>query len=162
MYFNRMREYYEHQSSGRYSIAGEVTEWVKVPFNEARYGRDFCGDIVCTNTWNLLRDAMGIWVQDRLDEGMTMPEINAYLKTFDIEDRYDINNNGNFREPDGVIDHFQIVHAGGDQAAGDPAYGTDAIWSHRWRAEIASGPGGIPGFRIGSSGGLWRGHARPT
>ena len=77
---------------------------------------------------------MAIWVQDRLAEGMTMPEINAYLKTFDIEDRYDINNNGNFSEPDGVIDHFQIVHAGGDEAAGDPAYGTDAIWSHRWRA----------------------------
>ena len=40
MYFNRMAEYYECQSSGRYSVDGDVTEWVKVPFNEARYGRD--------------------------------------------------------------------------------------------------------------------------
>ena len=41
MYFNRMAEYYETQSSGRYSVEGDVTDWVKVPFNEARYGRDY-------------------------------------------------------------------------------------------------------------------------
>ena len=43
MYFNRMAKYYERQSSGRYSVDGDVTEWVKVPFNQARYGRDYCG-----------------------------------------------------------------------------------------------------------------------
>ena len=59
------------------------------------------------------------------------PQIQAYLKTFDQQDRYDIDGDGNFNEPDGVIDHFQIVHAGGDEAAGDPNQGTDAIWSHR-------------------------------
>ncbi len=64
MYFNRMKEYYEHQSSGRYSIDGDVTEWVKVPFNQARYGRDFCGSPIvclttCASTKALLRDAHG-------------------------------------------------------------------------------------------------------
>ena len=44
MYFNRMKEYYETQSSGRYSIDGDVTEWVKVPYNQALYGRGFCGN----------------------------------------------------------------------------------------------------------------------
>ena len=37
-----------------------------------------------------------------------------------MQDRYDIDGDGNFNEPDGFIDHFQIVHAGGDEAAGDP------------------------------------------
>jgi immune inhibitor A len=151
MYFNRMRAYYQTQSSGRYTFDGDVTEWVKVPFNQARYGRDFCGDIACNNTWFLLRDAMSIWVADQL-KTKTMAEVQAYLKTFDIEDRYDIDGDGNYREPDNFIDHFQIVHAGGDQAAGDPAYGSDAIWSHRWRAALGSGPGGIPGFNAGSGG----------
>ena len=131
MYFNRMAAYYERQSSGRYTVNGDVTEWVKVPFNEARYGRDYCGDIVCNNTWFLLRDALSVWTQNQLDAGMTMPQIQAYLTTFDKQDRYDIDGDGNFAEPDGFIDHFQIVHAGGDQAAGDPTYGSDAIWSHR-------------------------------
>ena len=70
---------------------------------------------------------------------MTMAEIKAYLATFDKQDRYDIDGDGDFNEPDGFIDHFQIVHAGGDQAAGDPTYGSDAIWSHRWYAAVTQG-----------------------
>ena len=51
-------------------------------------------------------------------------------------DRYDYDGDGDFNEPDGYIDHFQIVHAGGDQADGDPYQGEDAIWSHRWYAFV--------------------------
>ena len=156
MYFNRMKEYYRVQSSGRYSIDGDVTEWVKVPYNQALYGRGFCGTppgtpvTTCASTKALIRDAMAVWVDNQLKAGQTMAQIQAYLKTFDIEDRYDIDHDGNYDEPDKVIDHFQIVHAGGDEAAGDPAYGTDAIWSHRSRAALAAGPGGIPGFQVGT------------
>jgi immune inhibitor A len=150
MYFKRMAKYYQSQSSGRYSVEGAVTEWVKVPFNEARYGRDLCGSIVCNNTWFLIRDGLAFWVQDQLAAGKTLTEITDYLKTFDEWDRYDYDGDGNFDEPDGYIDHFQIVHAGGDQAAGDPQQGTDAIWSHRWYAAInpigTSGPVGLAQF----------------
>jgi immune inhibitor A len=134
MYFNRMNSFFKDQSSGRYAIEGAVTDWVRVPFNEARYGRDFCGGIVCNNTWQLIRHAINIWVADQLAAGR-FPNVAAateYLKTFDRWDRYDFDGDGNFDERDGYIDHFQIVHAGGDQAAGDPQQGTDAIWSHRW------------------------------
>jgi len=131
MYFNRMAAYYQSQSSGRYTVDGDVTEWVKVPFNEARYGRDYCGGIVCNNTWFLVRDAVSFWVQAQLDAGWTVQQATDYLATFDQWDRYDYDGDGNFDERDGYIDHFQIVHAGGDQAAGDPNQGTDAIWSHR-------------------------------
>ena len=34
-----LKNYYETQSSGRYSVDGTVTDWVKVQYNEARYGR---------------------------------------------------------------------------------------------------------------------------
>jgi immune inhibitor A len=153
MYFNRMAAYFERQSSNRYSVMGAVHGWVKVPFNEARYGRDFCGSIVCNNTWFLIRDAMSFWVQGQLAAGKTDAQIADYLKTFDKWDRYDLDGDGEFDEPDGFIDHFQIVHAGGDQAAGDPQQGTDAIWSHRWYAAIqGGGPGGLPGVNIGSGG----------
>lgn len=161
MYFNRMRSYFERQSSGRYSVEGDVVEWVKVPFNQARYGTDDCNadgtidyaggvdSIVCANVWFLIRDAMAFWVKEQLDSGKTMAQIQDYLETFDIWDRYDVDFDGDFDEADGVIDHFQIVHAGGDQAAGrdcvsldsgcDPQYGTDAIWSHRWAAQLHPG-----------------------
>jgi len=153
MYFNRMASYYETQSSGRYSVDGDVNEWVKVPFNQARYGRDYCGGIVCNNTWFLIRDGLAFWTQQQLDSGATMAQIQAYLATFDKQDRYDADGDGNFAEPDGFIDHFQVVHAGGDQAAGDPIYGTDAIWSHRWYAQVSQGgPNGFPGVNVGQGG----------
>ena len=119
MYFNRMRTFYENQSLGRYTFDGDVTEWVKVPFNEARYGRDFCGDIVCNNTWFLVRDALAYWVDGQKAAGWSDQRIQDYLETFDKQDRYDFDEDGDFNEPDGYIDHFQVVHAGGDQADGE-------------------------------------------
>ncbi len=158
MYFDRMRKFYEDESAGKYSIDGTVTEWVRVPFNEARYGRDLCGGVACNNTWFLVRDALAYWVDSKQAEGWTMQEITDYLKTFDELDRYDFDEDGDFKEPDGYIDHFQIVHAGQDAADGDPIYNDDAIWSHRWNAQIhpaGTGPEGgadIGGVNAGEGG----------
>ena len=157
-----LRGYYETQSSGRYSINGEVTDWVKVPYTEGRYGTDLCGDNVCSSVWALVRDAANIWYQDQLAQGRSEADVNADLLSFDQWDRYDYDGDGDFNEPDGYIDHFQIVHAGGDQADGDPIYGDDAIWSHRWYA-YSNGVGStgpdtnqLGGTQIGTSG-VWVG-----
>ena len=166
-----VRQYYERQSSGRYSIGGTVTNWVKVKYNEARYGRssdyedtdpNVCADVVCDNSEDLVRDAVNKWYADQIASGRTKAAVVAELKTFDQWDRYDIDGDGNFNEPDGYLDHFQIVHAGGDEADGDPIQGEDAIWSHRAFAyqtdEGVTGPsqGKQGGSRIGSTG-LWVG-----
>ena len=130
-----LKTYYEQQSSGTYSVDGTVTNWVKVNFNQARYGRSNgfpCGGNVCTNTWFLVHDAANKWYADQIAAGRSEADVNAELATFDVWDRFDYDHDGDFNESDGYIDHFQIVHAGGDQADGDPIYGEDAIWSHRW------------------------------
>ncbi|NUR46569.1 MAG: M6 family metalloprotease domain-containing protein [Hamadaea sp.] len=160
-----LKTYYETQSSGRYSVDGTVTDWVKVQYNEARYGRSNgypCAGNVCSNTWALIKDAANQWYADQKALGRTDAEIAAELATFDKWDRYDFDGDGNFNEPDGYMDHFQIVHAGGDQADGDPQQGEDAIWSHRWYAYTnlagSQGPAGnlLGGTQIGTSG-LWIG-----
>ena len=118
-----LKTYYEKQSSGRYSVDGQVTDWVKVPYNEARYGRSNgypCAGNVCSNTWYLIQDAINPWVADQQAAGQTDAQIKADLASYDQWDRYDYDGDGDFNEPDGYIDHFQIVHAGGDQADGDP------------------------------------------
>ncbi|MGZ4497250.1 MAG: immune inhibitor A domain-containing protein [Nocardioides sp.] len=158
MYFNRMASFYSQESHGKYTVGGQVADWVRVPFNEARYGRNTCGSITCSNTWFLIRDALAEWTQMKLDDGWSMTRIQDYLKTFDKQDRYDFDGDGDFNEPDGYIDHFQIVHAGGDEADGDPVYGEDAIWSHRWYAQIepfGTGPadgGQFGGVNVGEGG----------
>ena len=156
-----LKTYYERQSSGRYSVDGQVTDWVKVPFNEARYGRSNgypCAGNVCGNTHQLIRDAIDAWVADQKAAGLTDDEIADALASYDVWDRNDFDDDGDFNEPDGYIDHFQIVHSGGDQADGDPSQGEDAIWSHRWKAGFdgSEGPATNPdgGTQIGNTG-LW-------
>ena len=135
-----LKNYMETQSSGRYSVNGTVTNWVKVNFTQGRYGTDICGSNVCSTVLALVRDGAKAWVQDRLAAGTPMATIKAQLAEFDKWDRYDIDGDGNFDEPDGFLDHFQIVHSGGDQADGDPIYASDAIWSHRSYSNLAFGP----------------------
>ncbi|WP_203714562.1 immune inhibitor A domain-containing protein [Asanoa siamensis] len=167
-----LKQYMEQQSSGRYTVDGTVTNWVKVPYNEARYGRSndpvrdgqpgddpaVCQGNVCSNTWALIRDAANAWYNGEIAKGRPAAEVNAELKSFDEWDRYDHDGDGNFNESDGYIDHFQIVHSGGDQADGDPHQGEDAIWSHRWAAFQGTGQGPVDfpigGAQIGTSG-VW-------
>ncbi len=166
-----VRQYFERQSSGRYSVDGTVTNWVRVKYNEARYGRssdthdtdpNVCASNVCSNTWALVRDAVNKWYYEQILSGRSRASVIAELKTFDQWDRYDADGDGNFNEPDGYLDHFQIVHAGGDEADGDPIQGEDAIWSHRWYAYGTdagrTGPvqARLGGTQIGDSG-LWVG-----
>ena len=169
-----VKQYFSKQSSGRYSIDGTVTDWVKVKYNEARYGRssdnpatngddpNVCSGHVCNNTWDLVKDAANQWYDDQIASGRSQAEVVRELKTFDQWDRYDIDGDGNFNEPDGYLDHFQILHAGGDEADGDPIQGEDAIWSHRWYAYgTDAGVTGPPqgrqgGTQIGNSG-IWIG-----
>ncbi|ROS75274.1 immune inhibitor A domain-containing protein [Cellulomonas sp. PhB143] len=149
LYFGKgdsLKNYYEEQSSGRYSVNGEVTDWVKVPYNEARYGRTDQG------AWALVADASKAWYQEQIDAGRSKASVEAELESYDQWDRYDVDGDGNFNEPDGYIDHFQIVHAGGDEADGDPTYGEDAIWSHRWYAyNVYPGQGGADGSDLGGT-----------
>jgi immune inhibitor A len=170
-----LKTYFEAQSSGRYSVDGTVTDWVKVDFNEARYGRSHddpadangddpavCDDNVCQNSENLVTDAALKWVEAQQKAGRTAAQIKKDLQAFDVYDRYDYDADGNFDEADGYIDHLQVVHAGGDNSDGDPQQGEDAIWAHRGyvlpTSEGITGPAGNlrGGTQIGDTG-LWAG-----
>ncbi|MCQ8194195.1 immune inhibitor A domain-containing protein [Streptomyces rugosispiralis] len=157
-----LKKYYEKQSSGRYSVDGEVSDWVKVDWNEARYGSNYCGDTNCANAWDLIRDGVNQWAKDQKAAGRTDAQIKADLAKYDQWDRYDYDGDGNFNEPDGYIDHFQIVHAGEDESAGGGAQGEDAIWAHRWYAygtdagKTGPGENKSGGTQIGDTG-IWVG-----
>ena len=152
-----MRNFYIEQSSNRYTVNGDVTDWVQVPYNAAAYGRNYCGGIVCAQTWVFVNHSIDAWYNAQIAAGMTDADINAYLESYDVWDRYDHDGDGNFDEPDGYIDHFQSVHAGEGEETGGGAQGSDAIWSHRWYAYFsANGPDGVGphsfgGVRIGNS-----------
>jgi len=136
---NSMRQYYIEQSSNRYAVNGDVTDWVSLPGNAIDYddndttpvGMDPLtqGDL---NVWQFVQDTVDGWYAAQLAAGMTPAEIDEYLSQFDVWDRYDWDGDGNFNEPDGYIDRIQFVHAGEGEESGGGALGAGAIWSHSW------------------------------
>lgn len=156
---NSMRNFYIEQSSNRYTVHGDVTDWIPVPGNAASYDDDFNSPLGGNQVWYFLNDTIDGWYNEQLANGKTAAEINAYLSEFDIWDRYDFDGDGNFDEPDGYIDTFQSVHAGIGNESCSPECDNWAIWSHSWYAfsnrtgPDGQGPAFNPdgGVRIGNS-----------
>lgn len=155
-----LADFYYKQSGGKYSAETAVSDWVQLPYSESRYGSN---DYAESSTyWPFVRDSANAWYNAQIASGKTAAEISTYLKQFDVYDRYDADQDGNFNEADGYIDHFQAVHAGEGEEAGGGAQGPDAIWSHRWYAYSngagQTGPPGalLGGTQIGTSG-IWVG-----
>ncbi|XKF14254.1 immune inhibitor A [Knoellia locipacati] len=124
------KDFYLKQSNGRFLATGDVSDWVKVPYNAARYGTNKLSD--AETVWPFVEDTAQAWYNSQVAAGKTAAEIKTYLAQFDKVDRYDYDKDGNFLEADGYIDHFQAIHAGEGEEAGGGAQGEDAIWSHRW------------------------------
>ncbi|MEI5908794.1 immune inhibitor A domain-containing protein [Bacillus spongiae] len=116
-----MKQYYEQQSGGAYTVDGAVAGWYEAEHPAAYYGAAN-GDSNDTDARSLVREA--------LDAAAADPTID--LADFDKEDRYDLDGDGDLREPDGLVDHLMIVHSSVGQEAGGGQLGEDAIWSHRW------------------------------
>jgi immune inhibitor A len=162
MFFNGMSEQngesfrsaYEEMSSGRYTVGGDVSDWVKVDHPESYYGAESQADMT-----NFIDDTAEAWYKSQVAAGKTRTQIVDYLKSFDQWDRYDHDGDGDFNEPDGYIDHFQAIHAGEGEEAGAPEW---TIWSHRWAVNqsgtYADGTGPADaqygGIEIGDTG-LW-------
>jgi immune inhibitor A len=160
MFFNGMpeqdgesfKDVYKEMSSGRFDLEGDVSNWVTVPNNEASYGQTESN----VDMTRFITDSATAWYASQKTAGKSDAEIKAYLKSFDIWDRFDYDNDGNFDEPDGYIDHFQAIHAGEGEEAGAPEW---AIWSHRWSVNPNGKTGPVGGAQKGgiqiANTGIW-------
>jgi immune inhibitor A len=151
---NSVRNYYRTQSAGRYDLRGTVSDWVTVPYNEARYGSDKGpqGNGAWTQAQEFIRDAVDAWYEQQRAAGRSDADIKAQLTQYDTTDRYDANHDGNFNQPDGYLDNVIVVHAGVDQTWGGGAQGDDALWAHRaWEFPDPSGTTGPAGAKLGGA-----------
>ncbi|WGL18045.1 immune inhibitor A [Microbulbifer bruguierae] len=112
-----MQQFYWQQSGNSYSVEGAVAGWYMASENAAFYGNNTDGDARA-----LVREALLAAAND--------PSIN--LSDFDLEDRYDLDGDGDYWEADGLIDHVMIFHSSVGEEAGGGQLGEDAIWAHRW------------------------------
>ena len=149
---NSMRNFYIEQSSNRYTVRGDVTEWIPVPHDHTYYD-----DNPDSNVWFFIQDTVNGWYDSQIAAGKTPDQINEYLSKFDVWDRYDYDHDGDFDEPDGYIDTFQSVHSGEGEEAGGGVLGATAIWSHSWSA--FSNLRGVAGPDFNKYGGLQIGNS---
>jgi immune inhibitor A len=118
-----MKQYYNQQSGGSYSVKGDVAGWYTADHPAAYYGgNDPAPDGSDARPRTLVVEA--------LKKAAADPNIN--LGDYDKWDRDDLNGNGIYAEADGVIDHLMVIHAGVGEEAGGGSLAGDAIWSHRW------------------------------
>jgi immune inhibitor A len=116
-----VKQYYEQQSGGSYTINGEVAGWYTASQPAAFYGGNNASDND-KDARGLVKEALAaVAADDKVDLGK-----------YDQEDRYDLDGDGNYREADGLIDHLMVVHSSVGEEAGGGSLGADAIWSHRW------------------------------
>ncbi|WHY65252.1 immune inhibitor A domain-containing protein [Neobacillus sp. SuZ13] len=138
--FISQKQFYEQQSGGTYTINGKAYGWLKVPGTAKFYGADKGtghDNVTPGGAAQLVRDTY----KAAIDAGIP-------LQDYDLEDPHDLDGDGNFWEPDGLVDHLQIIHAGMGQEAGGGSLGNNAIWSHR--SAVFNDPDGLgkglPGF----------------
>ncbi|MBV7505095.1 immune inhibitor A [Bacillus sp. sid0103] len=116
-----VKQYYEEQSGGSYTIDGQVSKWYTASQPAAYYGGNVpAPDGNDAHPRSLVKEALAQAAQD--------PDIN--LQDYDIQDEFDLDGDGNYFEPDGIIDHLMVVHSGIGEEAGGGQLGGDAIWSH--------------------------------
>ncbi|MGE6630557.1 immune inhibitor A domain-containing protein [Bacillus sp. NPDC077027] len=118
-----MKQYYEKQSGGSYTVSGTVAGWYTAKHDAAYYGGN-----EPVEDGNDVRPRE--LVQEALEAAANDPNID--LGEYDQWDRYDVDGDGVYNEPDGIVDHLMVVHAGVGEEAGGGQLGEDAIWSHRW------------------------------
>ncbi|WP_042462977.1 immune inhibitor A domain-containing protein [Neobacillus dielmonensis] len=129
-----MKQYYEQQSGGSYTVEGTVAGWYTADHEAAYYGaNDPAPDGNDIAPRALVYEALKKAAQDP----------NVDLSEYDVWDRDDYDGDGVYAEPDGLIDHLMVLHAGVGEEAGGGALGGDAIWSHR--SKLSTGPVAVPG-----------------
>lgn len=131
--FVSMKQFYEEQSGGSYTVDGTVAGWYTASQPAAYYGHNDPAPDGNDYFPQLL-------VYEALSQAANDPNVD--LTEYDEWDRDDYDGDGVYAEPDGIIDHLMVIHAGVGEEAGGGSLGGDAIWSHR--SKLGTGPVVVP------------------
>lgn len=115
-----MKQYYNEQSGGSFNIEGGVAGWYKAKHSAEYYGKPY-RNVRDSNVTSLIREAFDNVCNDK----------NIDLSEYDIKDPLDMDEDGDYDEPDGIIDYLIVIHAGKGEEVDGGTLGENAIWSHR-------------------------------
>jgi immune inhibitor A len=148
------RNYFSENSRGLYNLQGEVVE-VSVPEAVSYFGAALCNGNWFDDNFNN-RPAYTIAISTAQQINTLYPGASTATNgdfrwaDYDIEDVFDYDNDGNFNEPDGYVDHFFLIQAGQHDGG---INGLFQIWPYSGDVNttaFGAGPGGnqIGGYRV--------------
>ncbi|MFD6639767.1 immune inhibitor A domain-containing protein [Micromonospora chalcea] len=149
-----MHNMYLEMSKGAYTVDGQASPWITVPHSEGWYAASRC-----------FQDENGNWVAGREQsmnghpdnpqgagrlatdaiDALAASDPNFPWADYDIEDQSDRDGDGNYHEPDGVIDHLVLVHANQGKSRGGGDVGIYSVWAH---SSTVTGGYTIPGTNL--------------
>ena len=134
-----MKNMYEEMSKGAYTVDGAATPWVTVPHSEGWYAASVCtpdgqggftAPIPQAQTGHPDNPGGPGTLGEHAVNALAEADPDFPWADYDVEDQGDADGDGNVLEPDGVVDHLVLVHAGEDKSGGGGAEGVYAIWAH--------------------------------
>jgi immune inhibitor A len=125
-----VHNYYQEISKGRYDLSGGVTNWIQVPHSEAWYSADTCEAG--------FQSDQGSADNPRGDNQITVDALEALAKASRTSTGSPTTSRtsrtstmtADLFEPNGILDHVVVVHAGVDQSDGGGAQGSYALWAN--------------------------------
>jgi immune inhibitor A len=142
-----VHNYYQEISKGRYDLSGSVTNWIQVPHSEAWYSADTCAAGFQSDQGAAANKRGNNQITVDALEALAKAQPNFDWKSYDVEDQQDVDHDGDLFEPNGILDHVVVVHAGVDQSDGGGAQGTYALWAVSEVVDQATG-----GYAFGHTG----------
>ncbi len=115
-----IKKFFDEESGGSYIFDGDVVGWYKAENNATYYGAAENGSDQ-NNATKLVIEALEAVAEDP----------NVDLSKYDVEDKWDYDEDGDYFEPDGIIDTLVVIHAGIGEEHGGGSLGEDAIWPFR-------------------------------
>ena len=128
-------QHYQMASGGTFNFTGTVKGWYRAKSNTDYYGAPN-GSANDSRVPELVFEAAS-----QAAASMSAAELAQY----DQEDPYDADKDGNYSEPDGIIDHTMVYHSTLGQEAGGGRLGVNAIWSHRYVVQGSGRGKSLPG-----------------
>ncbi|WP_251859445.1 immune inhibitor A domain-containing protein [Clostridium sp. Marseille-Q2269] len=117
-----MRRHLFEESGGSFDFNGSVAGWYETKYNAKYYG---ALDPLYTNGGTDQNNTAKLALE-ALDNVSKDPNVD--LSKYDVEDPMDIDGDGNFFEPDGVVDTLIVLHTGIGEEYGGGSLGEDSIW----------------------------------
>ncbi|RXK17972.1 immune inhibitor A domain-containing protein [Macrococcus sp. DPC7161] len=113
--YHSLKTYYQQVSGNSLSLSGQVAGWYR-----AKYPLEYYGHHNDQKVTTLIKEAANKVAKDK--------SIN--MNQYDQYDYYDLDDDGNIFEPDGIIDKLVVVFSGVGESEGGGQFGNNSIWEH--------------------------------